>query len=129
MKVKGLNWLFTCTAQFDVMASFFEDVMGLTVLSQGTPVTDTRLTRYVQYQLPNGDMVEVVDGDLSVRETLKVPVVQFEVDDVGKARREMESKGIEFIGPLYHSGAAGWTYFKAPNGDVYVIGGKYSDSA
>ena len=129
MKVKGLNFLITCPPQFDEMSAFFENVMGLKVSSEGIPVTDRRLTRYVQYELPNGDIVEIVDGDTSARERLKVPVVQFEVDDVGEARREMEAKGVEFVGPLYQSKDEGWTYFKAPNGDMYVIGGKYTDKA
>ena len=127
MKVKGINWLITCPERFGEMSRFLEEVMGLTRTNEGTPVTDTRLTRYVQYQLPNGDMVEIVDGDASVREDLKAPVVQFEVDDVSKARREMEDHGIEFISPLYHSQGDGWTYFKAPNGQVYAIAGKYKE--
>ena len=129
MKVNGLNFLVTCPPQFDEMSAFFENVMGLTVSSEGTPVTNKRVTRYVQYKLPNGDIVEIVDGDSSMRELLKVPVIQFEVDDVGKARREMERKGVEFVGPLYQSEDEGWTFFKAPNGDVYSIGGKYTDKA
>jgi hypothetical protein len=33
------------------------------------------------------------------------PVVGFLVDDVGAARARMEAAGVEFIGPVQHSGA------------------------
>lgn len=73
--------------------------------------------------------MEIVDGDSLMRETFKSPVVQFHVADVGDARREMENKGIEFIGPVYHSEGKGWAYFRVPNSEMYLMAGKYSDLA
>jgi hypothetical protein len=57
-----------------------------------------------------------------------VPVIQFQVDDVVAARREMEQKGIAFIGDTYHSEGEGWAYFRAPDGHVYLIGGPFPEA-
>jgi hypothetical protein len=125
MKVQGINWLVTCTPRFNEMAAFCRDVLGLVVKSEGTPLTDTRFTRYVQFDLPDGSMVEIFDGDASARLSFSTPIVQFQVDDVVGARHEMEQKGIAFLGDTYHSEGEGWAYFRAPDGHVYLIGGPY----
>ncbi len=129
MKVNGINWLVTCTPQLDEMAAFCRDVLGLSVMSEGKPVTDKRFTRYVQFELPDGSMVEILDGDASARQCFLAPIAQFRVDDVGAARREMEGKGVEFLGDTYHSEGEGWAYFRAPDGHLYLIGGPYFERA
>ena len=129
MKVNGINWLVTCTPRFDEMSAFYRDVLGLVVKSEGAPVTDTRFTRYAQFELPDGSMVEILDGDASARRSFATPVIQFHVDDLAAARREMEQKGVEFVGATYHSEGAGWAYFRAPDGHVYLIGGPYVEPA
>lgn len=125
MKVKGINWLVTCTPRFNEMAVFCRDVLGLVVKSEGAPVTDTRFSRYVQFELHDGSVVEILDGDASARLSFGTPIVQFQVDDVAGARREMEQTGVEFLGDTYHSEGKGSAYFRAPDGHVYLIGGPY----
>ena len=51
MKIKGIVWLGTRTAQFERMTDFCRDVMGLsqTVLEPGFAIFD----------LPNGDRLEI----------------------------------------------------------------------
>jgi hypothetical protein len=127
MNVSGINWLGTCTPQFDEMAAFCRDVLGLVVKSEGTPVTDTRFTRYAQFALPDGSMLEILDGDAAAQRSFAAPIAQFAVDDVVAARAEMESKGVAFVGNTYHSGGEGWAYFRAPDGNVYLIGGPYAE--
>ncbi len=129
MKVSGINWLGTCTGRFNEMAAFCRDVLGLVVKSEGTPVTDTRFTRYAQFALPDGSMLEILDGDAAARLSFATPIAQFQVDDVAAARREMECKGIVFLGNTYHNGGEGWAYFRAPDGHVYLIGGPYVEPA
>lgn len=52
---------------------------------------------------------------------MRAPVAGFLVDDVEVARREMESKGVLFIGPIHGSAAAGWSHFFGPDGHVYEV--------
>jgi hypothetical protein len=67
MKVRGINWLVTCTPRFNEMAAFCQDVLGLAVKSEGCPVIDTRFTRYAQFELPDASVVEILDGSMAMQ--------------------------------------------------------------
>lgn len=55
MKVtEGIRWILAPTARFQESLVFFRDVMGLPVVEEGVPVTDTQFSRYAQIKLPNG---------------------------------------------------------------------------
>ncbi len=129
MKVNGINWLVTCTPGFDEMDALCRDVLDLSLMSEGKSVTDTRFTRYVQFKMPGGSVVEMLDGDASARRLFVAPIAQSRLDDVVAARREMEQKGIAFLGDTYHSEGEGWACFRAPDGHLYPIGRPYIEPA
>lgn len=114
MKVKGLVWLGTRTAQFEQMARFCRDVLGLapTILEPGFAVFD----------MPNGDRLEIFGTESPHNTFMTHPVAGFLVDNIATARAELEATGIEFIGPI-HTGTDGyaWTHFRAPDGFVYEL--------
>ena len=86
MKVtRGLNWVLTCTPNFEQTVAFFQDVLGLAVTARGVPVTDTQFTRYAQFTLANGNVLEIVEPAEGVREVYTAPIVSFTVDDVVQA--------------------------------------------
>jgi predicted enzyme related to lactoylglutathione lyase len=127
MKItEGINWVITCTSNFEQTVAFFKDVMGLTVTEEGVPVTDTQFLRYAQIKMPNGVVLEIVEPDVTVRQLYNAPIISFTVDDVLKARHELEEKQVEFVAPIFDTKkGSGWTYFRAPDGNVYQIGGPY----
>jgi hypothetical protein len=43
------------------------------------------------------------------------------VDDVERARAEMEAAGIRFIGEIQHDQEESWNHFTGPDGNVYEI--------
>ena len=114
MKVKGIVWLGTRTAKFDEMLNMYQNVMGLPVTHQEHG--------FVVMELPNGDLVEIFADDSPHNTFFTHPVAGFLVDDIAAARAEMESQGIEFIGPteVMEDGYA-WTHFRAPDGFVYEL--------
>lgn len=114
MKVKGIVWLGTRTANFDAMVNLYRNIMGMDVAYQETG--------FVVMDLPNGDRVEVFGEDSPYNTFFTNPVAGFLVDDIVAARAEMESQGIEFIGPIEtaEDGNA-WTHFRAPDGFVYEL--------
>src|SRR5437773_6059972 len=121
---KGVEWVITCTTNFDETVAFFRDVMGLAVTEEGVPVTDTQFTRYAQITMPNGVVLEIVEPSESVRQLYKAPIVSITVDDLAQARRELEGRKIEFLTPIFDTRKGfGWTYFRAPDGNVYQIQG------
>jgi len=127
MKItEGINWVITCTSNFEQTVAFFRTVMGLTVTEEGVPVTDTQFTRYAQIKMPNGVVLEVVEPDKTVRELYNAPIISFTVDDILQSRYELEGRQIEFVAPIFDTREGwGWTYFRAPDGNVYQIQGPY----
>jgi len=114
MKIKGLVWLGTRTSRFHAMLSLYQNVMGMSLTHQEPG--------FVVMDLPNGDRVEVFGDESSYNTFFTHPVAGFLVDDIAAARAEMESRGIEFIGPIEtaEDGNA-WTHFRAPDGFIYEL--------
>jgi hypothetical protein len=80
----------------------------------------------VLLKLPGDVGFEVVEPLEGVRHLYAGPVVAITVDEVAGARREMQSQGVEFLTPVYTSPQGwGWTYFRAPDGNVYQIQGPH----
>jgi len=122
----GVDWVLSCTPNFERSVSFFRDVIGLSLAEEGVAVTDTQFIRYTQFRLPNGGVLEFVEPDERVRQLYTAPIVSLCVDDLAQARQELESQGVEFVAPIFntHEGS-GWTYFRAPDGHIYQLRGEY----
>ena len=111
MRIKGVVWLGTRTERFDEMREFFLEITGV------APRDDPGLA---VFDLASGDRIEVFD--MAAGESYMVaPVVGFLVDDVAAARAELESRGIEFIGPIRTGAGSSWSHFRAPDGHVYEL--------
>lgn len=114
MKIKGIVWLGTRTSNFDAMVNLYRTIMGLDLTYQepGFAVLD----------LPSGDRVEVFADDSPYNTFFTNPVAGFLVDDIEAARQEMESHGIEFIGPIQRAeDGNAWSHFRAPDGFIYEL--------
>jgi hypothetical protein len=113
VKAKGIVWLGTRTERFDEMCDLFGEITG------APPRLDD--PGLAVFDLPNGDRIELF-STAAGEEFMVAPVVGFLVDDVAAARAELESRGIEFIGPI-HTAANGWSWshFRAPDGHVYEV--------
>ena len=117
MKAKGVAWLGLRTEKLDETVRFFTDVLGLEVA--------LREEDMVKLQLGDDTEVELFGpGDEDHKFFERAPVVGFLVDDVDKAREEMEQKGVEFIGPVQRWEDSAWSHFKGPNNNVYEITSK-----
>jgi len=125
MKVtKGMDWIITCTTNFEETVAFFRDVLGLPVKEAGIPVTDRQFRRYAQIAMPNDSVLEVVEPEDAVRKLYDAPIPSITVDDVVHSRKEMENKRVEFVSEIFRTGSGwGWTYFRAPDGNVYQLQG------
>ena len=111
MRVKGIAWLGTRTERFDEMREFFLEITGVVPRDeQGLAVFD----------LASGDRIEVLKPQVG-ENYMVAPVVGFLVEDVAAARAELESRGIEFIGPIRTGAGSSWSHFRAPDGHVYEL--------
>jgi catechol 2,3-dioxygenase-like lactoylglutathione lyase family enzyme len=126
MRITGIDWILAPTRNFQQSVTFFRDVMGMTVTDDGIPVTDTQFCRYAQFKMPNGVVLEIVEPNETLARLYHSPIVSITVDDVAQARRELESRQIEFLTPILDTRqGSGWTYFRAPDGNVYQLQGPY----
>jgi catechol 2,3-dioxygenase-like lactoylglutathione lyase family enzyme len=114
MKIKGIVWLGTRTSNFDTMVNLYRNILGLEITYQEPG--------FVVVDLPNGDRIEVFGDDSSYNTFFTNPVAGFLVDDIVTARAEMESQGIEFIGPTeFARDGKAWADFHAPDGFIYEL--------
>jgi catechol 2,3-dioxygenase-like lactoylglutathione lyase family enzyme len=120
---ESVNWTINCTPEFEQTVAFFRDLMGLRLVEEGIPVTDTQFSRYALLRLPNGGTLEIVEPtDEAVRALYAAPVVCFKVDDLAQAQHELAGNGAEFVAPIFRArDHMSWTYFRAPDGHVYQI--------
>ena len=125
MKItEGINWILAPTPRFQESLAFFRDVMGLPIVEEGVPVTDTQFSRYAQVKLPNGLVLEIVEPKDTVAQLYHAPIVSITDDDVARARHELEERQIKFVAPVFDTQEGwGWTYFHAPDGNVYQLQG------
>ena len=115
MKAKGLIWLGTRTPNFDDTVRFFGGTLGLPAVHEEPDFT--------VFRLPNGDKIEVFGpGDREHEHFDTGPVAGFLVDDVKKARADLEAAGITFIGTVHEAADGGsWSHFRGPDGNVYEV--------
>ena len=114
--VKGLVWVGSRTEHYAEMVGFYRDVMQLTL--------EHEEGEFAGFRLPDGGKAEVFGpSDTEHTHFDKGPVPGFLVADVQSARRILEAKGIEFIGPVHEWEPTGeaWSHFRAPDGNVYEL--------
>lgn len=118
MKILGLVWLGSRTNRYQAMRDFAESILELDVSMEQQDA--------VVFALPNGDAFEVFKPSDEEHSHFTHPVTGFLVENVDEARREMESKGVQFVGEI-HRGVRGenwgdaWTHFFAPDGNLYCL--------
>ena len=117
MEVKNIRWVGIQTANYDEMVRMLRDVMGLSV-SFEDPTT-------IELSNLEGDEVQVMaPGDPYFdffEDHASGPVPLFEVDDVHRARAELEGAAIEVVGETERDSHWEWIHFRAPDGHLYEM--------
>ena len=113
MRVLGYTWAGVRTDNLKSAAGFFADILGLTVIHEGKGV--------VQFEMPSGQLFEVFGPESLYHQFHACPVLGFQVEDVRAARKELESRGVEFVTDLYGNNTEAWTYFRGPDGYLYEL--------
>lgn len=117
MKIYGLKWVGSRTGNFAEMRAFVADKLGLPMgLDQENAVV---------FDFPDGGAFEIFKPTDNEHSFFDHPVPGIIVDDVHAARRELEAKGVEFIGEVHDgvetSWGTAWSHFVAPDGHTYVL--------
>jgi catechol 2,3-dioxygenase-like lactoylglutathione lyase family enzyme len=113
MRVLGYTWAGVRTADLKSAAHFFADVLGLSLIREGEAL--------VQFEMPSGQLFEVFGTKSRYYGLHACPVLAFQVEDVRAARKELESRGVEFVTDVEGSESEAWTYFRGPDGCLYEL--------
>lgn len=122
MKAQGLVFLGVRTADTDLMAAFFTDVMGFPLAEKAND--------FVRFQLPNRDQIELWGPSLETQAHVTTgPMPEFLVHDVEEAQAELEAAGVEILSPVrFWREGYGSVHFRGPDGNVYgAVSGLYYD--
>lgn len=77
---------------------------------------------FAHFWLPGGHLFEVFGPNNQRGQLTPYAVVAFEAEDVGQARRELEARGVEFVGEVVDTSTAeAITYFRGPDRYLYAI--------
>ena len=118
MQIAGINWAGVRTHSFESMKHFAEATLGL------SPVHESR--DFVVYRLPNGDKLEIFGpaAPSAPEQFAKNEIVcGLQVDDIDRAREELQAAGVELLGPIHRErpGGYAWQHFRMPDGKVFEL--------
>ena len=113
MRVFGYTWAGVRTADLKSTERFFAEVLGLFLLHRGEGL--------VQFEVPSGRLFEVFGPESRFDRLHTCPVLGSQVEDVRRARSELESQGVEFATEVDGDESEAWTYFRGPDGYLYEL--------
>lgn len=117
MRVLGYTWAGVRSADLKSATRFFADVLGMSLIHEGRGVA--------QFEIPTGQLFEVFGSESRYYQLHSAPVLGFQVEDVRAARKELESRGVEFVTEIFatesNGGPESWTYFRGPDGCLYEL--------
>lgn len=99
------------------MVRMLREVMGLRVTFEDATT--------IEFSTTQGDQIQIMAPgdpyfDFFAKEA-RGPVPLFEVDDVRRARVELQQAGIEIVGETGRDSHWEWIHFRAPDGHLYEL--------
>lgn len=115
MRVNGIIWVGSATANREQTAAFFSEVLGMQSLVE--------VPGFSRLAADNGDVLEIFGPDTNEYAALDTgPVAGFWVDNIDVAHDELAESGIERLTNIERGADGhGWFYFKAPDGNFYEL--------
>ena len=115
MQVEQVDFVSVPTRDISRAIAWYRDVLGLPVSEHAEGEVETPNVT-LSFWNPERDGEEFVPNVAGL--ALRVP-------DVEEARRELESKGVEFTGEIYDSGVCLMGFLKDPDGNTVILHRRY----
>jgi len=106
MCILGYTWAGVRTTDLESATRFFAEVLGLSITHQSEGL--------VQFEMPSGQPFEVFGRKNRYYRLHACPVLAFQVENVREARKEIESRGVEFVTDVDGNESEAWTIFADP---------------
>ncbi|HKE52905.1 MAG TPA: hypothetical protein VKE25_15480, partial [Actinomycetes bacterium] len=87
--ITRIDWVLCPTDSFEQTMAFFREVLGLSPVASGVPVTDVHFARYAQFTAPDRTTLEVVEPTAAARPFFRGPVLCMTVADLAGALAEL----------------------------------------
>jgi predicted enzyme related to lactoylglutathione lyase len=118
--VTGVDFSVIPVSDFDRAVEFYGETLGL-------PLS----TRYgkmngVEFETGNLTLAVLDAGQFGIDFTPAKNAIALRVDDVAAARKELESKGVEFHGDIIDSGVCHQAFFSDPEGHALILHHRYA---
>ena len=116
MEVEQVDFVTIPTRDTSRAVEFYRDVLGLRE-SEFTEAEVEAPNLTLSFWRPEEDGIDFKPNEAGFA---------LRVADVEQARRELESKGVEFIGETYDSRVCHMGFFKDPDGNVVILHRRYA---
>jgi predicted enzyme related to lactoylglutathione lyase len=118
--VTGVDFICVPTQDFDRAVDFYENTLGLEKSKQWGDMPGQ--------EFENGTVtIAVMQSDkFGLDFSPHGLPIAFQVEDVETARKELESKGIEFAADTLDSGVCHMAHFRDPDGNVLMLHHRYA---
>lgn len=113
--VKEIGWVGVTQSDMTAAERFFGELLEL---DESGRMDDMGL---VIYQLPSGQIFELISEQAPDSELYRRPLLGFLVEDAEQAKKTMESRGLAFSSDLIRVPGAAWAFFNGPDGYTHEI--------
>ena len=116
MRVEQVDFITIPTRDVGRATAFYTDVLGLMPSQKAEAEVETpNVTLSFWNPEKDGEQFVPLVGGFAIR-----------VADVAAARKELEEKGVEFMGDTFDSSVCHMGFFKDPDGNVVILHRRYA---
>jgi catechol 2,3-dioxygenase-like lactoylglutathione lyase family enzyme len=118
--ITGTDFITVATRDFDAARAFYGDVLGLPLSKQWGKMPAA------EFETGNLTIAVMQSDAFGIEFRANNHPIELRVDDFEAARRELESRGIEFKGETLDSGVCWQAFFEDPDGNALAIHHRYA---
>jgi catechol 2,3-dioxygenase-like lactoylglutathione lyase family enzyme len=121
--ITGTDFVAISTTDIDRAVEFYGGVLGIPELKRWGSLPG------VEFETGNLTLAVMQSDAFDVEPRANNHPIALHVDDFERARAELASRGVEFMGDVLDSGVCYQAFFKDPDGNVLAIHHRYADGA
>ena len=118
--VTGTDFLSVATKDYETAAKFYGEVLGLPFAKRWGNMPAG------EFETGNLTLALMQSDAFGLEFRANNHPIALQVDDVAAARKELESRGVEFNGEIIDSGVCHQTFFADPDGNVLGLHHRYA---
>jgi predicted enzyme related to lactoylglutathione lyase len=120
INVSGVDFVIVPTKDFDTAVAFYRDVIGLEESKQWGDMPGK------EFETGNLTIAVMQSDAFGIEFAPHTHPIAFHVDDVEAARKELESRGVEFQADTIDSGVCHMAPFSDPDGNGLMLHHRYA---